>query len=190
MDSIQKQIQNKLSEAVLDSLGKKFGIDLSKSSGLVKMILPLILGGLAKKATSKQGAADLSKALDEDHDGSLMDHLDDIVVDGAIQQDGAKILGHVFGDKKSDLAAMVSKSAAVDETAASGMLETLAPVVLGQLGQEKKQKSLDADSLSDLLKGEEVESKKQLDGIMGMLDRDNDGSVMDDLLDIGKGFLK
>ena len=64
---------------------------------------------------------------------------------------------------------------------------------MGALGRAKREKQLDTNGLSTLLTGEQERLKESAPGVMGalsrFLDRDNDGSVMDDVGGmIGKAF--
>lgn len=72
----------------------------------------------------------------------------------------------------------------------TGLLTQLAPLLLGALGNQKKEENLDASgiasllpSLGSLLGG--ASSSGGLAGITNILDADKDGNVVDDI----KGFL-
>lgn len=188
MDSIEKMIKQKLTEAVMGQISSKFNLDAGKASGLINMALPMLLGGLGRNAATPEGAQSLEKALSEDHDGSIMDKLQDLLGDQAKEEEGDKILGHIFGDKTANVSQALSGSAGSDNSAASGILKFLAPVVLGQLGLSKAQQGLDASGLASMLGVQGKESEKKLGGLAALLDRDNDGSVVDDLIDLGKKF--
>ncbi len=190
MKFIQDMIQDKMSDAIVGQIGKKFGVDASKANGLVKLGLPLILGGLAKNAMDKKGAESLDKALAKDHDGSMLDNLTSMLGTKETEDDGNKILGHVFGDKLGDITSMLGKSADTDPKVAGGVLGSLAPIVLGQLGKTKREQGLDASSLASMLSDEKKESDNKLGGFMKLLDRDGDGQVVDDIMDLAKKFIK
>ena len=69
----------------------------------------------------------------------------------------------------------------------------LAPLVMGALGRAKQERGLDTGGLSTLLNGEQEHLKQSAPGVMAalgrFLDRNNDGSVMDDIGGvIGKAF--
>ena len=56
MESIEKLIKEKLSGEVLGKLGKEVGADKDKTSSMVDMALPMILGGLGRNVEDKAGA--------------------------------------------------------------------------------------------------------------------------------------
>jgi len=64
----------------------------------------------------------------------------------------------------------------------------LAPVALGMLGKQKKQQQMQPSNLLDYLKSsnQQVQQKMpQQNLIEKMLDRDGDGSVMDEIAGMG-----
>jgi len=73
-----------------------------------------------------------------------------------------------------------------------GIMTQLAPLLLGALGQQKKQQRLDSAGIPGLLSG--LLEKGGNGGIMGMvtnlLDADDDGSIIDDVGNLLGGFFK
>ncbi|MGB4903787.1 MAG: DUF937 domain-containing protein, partial [Saprospiraceae bacterium] len=86
----------------------------------------------------------------------------------------------------------LSKSTGMDTSSIGMMLIKLAPVVMGALGKVKSQQGLDQNGLSDLLQGTVSDNSDQ-NPLLAMagrfLDKDGDGSVMDDLGNMGMGLL-
>ncbi len=60
--------------------------------------------------------------------------------------------------------------------AASGVLETLAPLVMGAVGQTQQQNNLDACDLSNVLNSEQQQGHEMRRGLWGML-----GSILDQI---------
>jgi hypothetical protein len=79
----------------------------------------------------------------------------------------------------------LSQTTGLDAGKAGQLLIMLAPLVMGALGRAKQERGLDAGGLSNLLAGERVNLNQSAPGVMGMLgrflDRDGDGSVIDDV---------
>jgi hypothetical protein len=110
-------------------------------------------------------------------------------------KDGAGILNHLFGSQTSNVANAVSQSSGLDTNGSMKMLQMLAPVLMGMLGQQKKQNNLDAKGLGNLTSmlasnfGSEAGASGIMDVVTNLLDANKDGNVMDDIMGIvGKFF--
>ena len=82
----------------------------------------------------------------------------------------------------------------MDKSAIAGLLPMLAPLVMGALGREKKQKGLDIGGLTSMLSGEGQRAREMApSGAMallgGLLDDEGDGLDAGDIADAGKGLL-
>jgi hypothetical protein len=71
---------------------------------------------------------------------------------------------------------------------------TLAPIVMGFLGKKKAEQNLDAGGLQNML-GEQQQQMQSsgnptMDMISGYLDRDGDGSSMDDLASMAANYFQ
>ena len=157
------------------------------------MAVPLILTGLARNASQPQEAQNLHQAVATDHDGSIFDNLM-----GYLQNpqtaNGAGILSHVFGTQKPAVESNLAQATGMDQSSAGGVLETLAPLVMGSLGKAQQQEGLDASGLSNLLTNQQQEAATNAPDAMSMLtsmlDRNKDGSSMDDIQRLAAGFFK
>jgi hypothetical protein len=82
----------------------------------------------------------------------------------------------------------------MDQSSAGGVLETLAPIVMGSLGKAQQQNGLDASGLSNLLNNQQQEAQTNAPGAMSMLnsilDQNKDGSSMDDIQRMAASFFK
>ncbi len=149
--------------------------------------IPAILAGLTKNAQSPEGAESLDKALESKHDGSLLDNLSGLLQGQpeTLEQDGQGILRHVFGNNKPKVEQGLAQKTGISMSKIGPMLAMLAPIVMGFLGKQKRQNNVSAGGLGGLLGGLLGGGQKS-GGIMGMvtgmLDKDGDGSVIDDVM--------
>ena len=101
-------------------------------------------------------------------------------------------MGHLFGNNTQNVANAVSQSSGLDSQGSMKILQTLAPLVLGALGQQKKENNLDAQGIGNLTSNLAANFAGE-GGIMSMvtnlLDSNKDGNVMDDVMGlVGKFF--
>ena len=193
MNAITQMITQHLSGGAVRNIAQRFGISESQADAAVQIAVPLILTALARNASQPQGAENLHQAINNDHDGSIFGNLMGYL--GNPQSaNGAGILGHVFGPQKPTVENNLARATGMDQSAAGGLLETLAPMVMGAVGQTQQQSHLDASGLSNLLNSQQQEAQANAPGVMGMLgsmlDQNQDGSAMDDLQRMAAKFFK
>lgn len=178
----------------LSAISQSIGADESTTSSAIQAALPMIVGGLARNASSEDGASALAGALDRDHDGSILSNIAGFVLGGGAQQaNGAGILGHIFGNRQEAVEQGVSQASGVDMSTIAKLLPLLAPLVMGYLSRQKQQQGMDADSLAGALGQQQAALQQSQSPLMGMLsavlDSNHDGSMVDDAIRLAGGFL-
>ena len=174
----------------LGKLAEQVGGNSAEVKNGVAAALPAILAAVNKNANSSEKAEGLNNALNQ-HDGSVLNNLGNYLQNPDLK-DGAGILGHLFGNNTQNVANAVSQSSGLDTQGSMKILQTLAPLVLGVLGQQKKENNLDAQGIGNLTSNLAANFAGE-GGIMSMvtnlLDSNKDGNVMDDLMGlVGKFF--
>lgn len=183
MDDLMQAIAAQLQGGAMTQLSNQLGTDSRSTQNAVQAALPVLLGALAKNSASSGGADALSSALDRDHDGSILDDLGGFLGGGA-GTDGAAILGHVLGARQPTVQAGIGKATGLGSDQIGQLLQMLAPVVLGYLGRQKRQQGLNAGTLGELLGTQSAQAQAQspaLGALASLLDRDDDGTIIDDL---------
>jgi hypothetical protein len=171
----------RLGGAAAQHIGSRLGADTGTTGSAISAAMPLLIGALAKNASNPEGAKQLHDALARDHDGSALDR------SPADQpaQDGDKILGHVFGDRRELAERGISQASGLDLAKVGPLLTMLAPMVMGALGRQQRTAGLGPGDLASMLGGERDRLGAAAPGMLGtlsqMLDRDRDGSVIDDV---------
>lgn len=112
---------------------------------------------------------------------------------GSKALDGAGILRHVFGDRRSSVEAGLGRTSGLQAGQISQLLALLAPLVMSALSKAKRDRRLDAGGLATALGDEQREIERRApglrDGGLGSLfDRDDDGDLADDLAGIGSNL--
>ncbi|MEL7160747.1 MAG: DUF937 domain-containing protein [Bacteroidota bacterium] len=191
--------QQKGGGALGDLLGGMLqsGNGSSEGGGALGGLLGSLLGGGAPQqqpqAPSGGGLGDLLGGL---LGGKATGHQEDIPPQFRRQMNGGGILDHVLGDRKEEAAREVSQSSGLSMEKVLPLMATLAPILMGMLGKTKRQNNLDAGGLSGALidmvtKSTQNPRQNAPDlGLAGaLLDRDGDGSMMDDIAGMGVKML-
>lgn len=188
-------LQNQLSEPVVSELSKTIRADKDQTVNAANGVFATLVSALSRNAAKPESGQSLMKALDQDHDGGILENLMGMI-GGAQPQtkttNGLGILEHILGGKTNNVVQMVSKTSGLDFLKSAELLKLLAPIVMGTLGQAKRQNGLDLGGLSQILTGTVSQASKQREGmglIEKVLDADGDGSVMDDLAGMGMKVL-
>lgn len=202
-NNLMDLVQGQLSEGLIQQLSQQIGgEDTEKTAAATQGILSTLMGALARNAGTPEGAQALNNALERDHDGSVLDNITNLI--GGFGQrevapeqsrtlNGNGILEHILGNRQGGVIEMISKMSGLDSDKTGNLMTTLAPIVMGMLGKQKRQENLDADGLSSLLNGM-LNQQRQSDNpamnlVTRFLDADGDGSIMDDVANIGMKFL-
>ena len=167
-----------------DSIGKATGVDQQTVERVIAAGLPVILGQMANNTASSDGAAALDAAVAKDHaGGSLLESITGLFTGGDTNTDGSKILEHVLGNDQTTATQSVAKQTGVDAATVVKILTFLAPLVMAYLAKKKATDNLDAGGLSDVLQQQTATNGNPLSQIAtAMLDKNHDGSIVDDLL--------
>lgn len=178
----------------LGQLAEQVGGNEGQVKNGVMAALPAMLTALSKNTGTEKGAQELNNALETKHDGSILNNLSGYLSNPDLK-DGEGILNHLFGSQTSNVANAVSQSSGLDSNGSMKMLQMLAPVLMGMLGQQKKQNNLDAEGIGNLTSmlasnfGSEAGASGIMDVVTNLLDANKDGNVMDDIMGmIGKLF--
>jgi hypothetical protein len=158
---------------------------------LLHMILNAQNGGMADQLakgiqnnTSKQGGLDsLLAALQKGNHQKYLDN-PDLLKSNDTVTDGNNILGHILGSK--DVSRNIAGHASTKTGLDTGILKKMLPLVATMaMGAMSKQTS-GGGTLSALAPGQQ--SSSLIGNLTSFLDADKDGSIVDDLLNLGKKF--
>lgn len=148
---LQAMLVDILNDDVKNKLNQKTGLDSDQLSQIINLGLPMILGGMAKNATTDEGAESLDSAIAKDHMGThILEDSDQATADSKLLE-GSKILGHVFGTDQPAVGSAVSQKTGIDSQKIMQVLAFLAPLVMAYLAKKKASDSLDKGGLSDML---------------------------------------
>ncbi len=199
MFSLKDLLGSELGGGAVDQISQNLGSNPQLVNSAIQMALPMILGGLTKNASTPEGAQSLDNALATDHQGGLMGNLTDFLTGGipspeqaTRETNGSGILGHILGASQGTATQEISNKTGMSMGQTANLLITLAPIVMSFLGKKKQQGGLNAGGITDLLTGQQQQMQSSGNPIMdiasSVLDRDGDGSALDDLASMAASY--
>lgn len=195
MSGLASLLDSDIGRQIIGGISSETGTSEDKTSNLLSMALPLLTGAMKKNATTPQGAEGLMNAINNKHDGSILDNLGGFFgggVDQSAISDGAGILSHVLGGNQPNVENALSSKTGIDAGTVSQILKMAAPLILGYLGKQTKQSNIsganDMSSLLGSMLGGQSQENQSL--ITSLIDSDGDGSVLDDVADMVIGSNK
>lgn len=198
--NISDLLSGSMGQQIIGQVAQQFGLDQTQAGSAVQAALPMILGGLGRNAQSEQGAAALGQAL-EQHSPDVLDNIQGFFGNADVhQQDGSNILGHIFGNQVEDVKTGVSQSSGISLAKIGPIIAMLAPLVMSYLSKQKQNNNAPASSgggLGDLIGslaggfgGGQSNTAGTggglIDMVSGFLDKNKDGSMIDDIMGMFK----
>ncbi len=192
MASVFESVMQEVGGANLSKISQQIGADEAQTQTAVQAALPMLLGGLARNSAKPEGAASLSGALN-DHRGGL-ENISSLLGDPD-SGPGAGILGHIFGNRRSNVEGGVAQATGLNQGQVGKLLKILAPIVMAVIARKMTSRA-DAPetdgSLGNVLERETRDAREKapggLGGLIDMLDRDGDGNPLNDLGKLGGLF--
>jgi len=189
--NLTELLGNALNSDTVSQISQQLGTDEGTTSNAIQAALPMLLGGLANNSANAEGASSLLSALDQNHDGSILDDVGGFLGNFS-SGPGAGILGHIFGGSQGAIEQGVSQASGLHASKVGPLLMMLAPIVMGALGRARRDGAVSEDNLAGLLGGatQQVGAGSGLLGILSsVLDKNQDGSAIDDVAGMLGGLL-
>jgi hypothetical protein len=187
MAGILDLLNSDMGKAIVNGVAGQTNQPESKTNNVLTMALPVLMQAMKRNASSPQGAEGLLSALNNKHDGSILDNLGGLFeggVDDNVLNDGSKILGHLLGSKQQQVENAIGARAGMDSNSVANILKVAAPILMGMLGKQTKENNVnDSSGLEGLLGGllSGNSSKNEQSFLESILDADGDGSIIDDV---------
>ena len=114
------------------------------------------------------------------------------------EADGGGILGHILGSNQGAVVQEASNRSGLNAGQVAQILMMLAPIVMGYLGRQKQEQGVGPDGLGGLLGGllggqaasaTQSSGNSMIDAASNMLDRDGDGSALDDIASLAFNYI-
>ena len=176
MDLVKSAIS---SSGVADQIGSAVGLEKSKTNSAIEAAIPVLLGGLMKKASTPSGATELSNFFKkQDAEPSILDNLGSLVSGGASSKllgMGSSLLPMLLGSSQASIVSVLMKLLGIGDKGVLGLLGSLAPIVMSVVGRQAKSAGgFDPGVLTNLLGGQNnflsSALPNELKGVMGLAD--------------------
>ncbi|MFM8188883.1 MAG: DUF937 domain-containing protein [Pirellula sp.] len=176
MDLVKTAINT---SGVADQIGSAVGLEKSKTNSAIEAAIPVLLGGLMKKASTPSGASELSNIFKkQDAEPSILDNLGSLVSGGSSSKllgMGTSLLPMLLGSSQASIVSVLMKLLGLGDKSVLGLLGSLAPIVMGVVGKQAKSAGgFDPGVLTNLLgsQGSSLNAllPNELKGVMGLAD--------------------
>lgn len=198
--SLLKSIIEAQGGQVLKQVGTNFNLDGQQTTRAISQLLPALLNGLKQNTRKPGGLEDLLGALKRGKHDRYLENPSAITQRSTIE-DGNGILGHILGSK--EVSRHVAREASVNTGIDVGILKKMLPMVAAMTmgGMSKQAQKADQQlpgGLGSIFGGIGASGQRRApqpqaapeegaESIFGkLLDADNDGSVLDDVMGMAK----
>ena len=152
--NLVSEIAEVLSPNIVSSAASALGLNRTATQKAVVAAVPALLAALINYVTKPQGATKLAEVVRKQEPGVLASLASVIGEPGqkALIDQGGSVLTSLLGGKTlSALTNAVGQYAGVGNEGSKSLLGLLGPVVLGVLGQQQRDRGLDASGLASLI---------------------------------------
>ncbi|MEZ5356500.1 MAG: DUF937 domain-containing protein [Bryobacteraceae bacterium] len=195
-------ILNAQGGGVVQQLGGQFGLSEGQTQSALGALLPALAGAMNQNA-QQGGLESLLGALSNGNHGRYLEDPSLLGQESTVQ-DGNGILGHLLGSKEvsRELASRASAQTGIGSDILKQMLPLAASLLMGSMSRGARQSNLGGmggggglmDAIGSMMGGGQASAAPAQAGILGMLgpllDQNQDGSAVDDILRMASGFLR
>ncbi|RUM69982.1 MAG: hypothetical protein DSZ09_05015 [Sulfurovum sp.] len=163
--------------AIAGSIAKQIGINGDDAGSIIKKLAPILMGGAKKNLQSDQDSGGLLEQIGNSQFSEMLNNPDESMQKNDITSIGNDILKELTGSKENskNIAKHVEKETGLSASIIKQILPMLAPLIIGSLSKKSEPMRNEYDQQSSQSGGLE-------DLLTGMLDKDHDGSMIDDVM--------
>ena len=186
--SVLNALEGQLGPDVIQRMSTQLGADTAATTNAISMAVPILLGALTKNVADAEGAASLDRALTA-HDGGILDNVGALLGGNGV---GAGILRHILGSRRTPVEDGLGRATGLNAQQIAQLLTLLAPLVMGVLGRMKREQSVDAEKLPEVLGRASLDMSRQspaIGDLSRVFESSVDGEIADDVARIGSSVL-
>lgn len=199
MSGLMDLISQHIGKDQISQIAKHIGASPEQTESAVSLAIPTLLGAVARKADSNEGASELHQAVQSHDSGSMLGGLGGLLsgsagsaITSALGGGGSggvgDLLGSLLGGRQSKVEQGIGKASGLSATQIGSLMSMLAPLIMGTLGKTVQSKNMDADGMAGMLRDEKKSMENQASGglLSGLLDQDGDGDFdFQDIMKLG-----
>jgi hypothetical protein len=152
--NVVSEIADVLSPSIVSRIASALGLNQTSTQKAIVAAVPALLAALISYVSKPQGAAKLTEVVRKQEPGVLASLASVIGEPGqkALIDQGGSVLTSLLGGKTlSALTGAVGQYAGIGNEGSKSLMGLLGPIALGVLGQQQRDKGLDAAGLANLL---------------------------------------
>ena len=157
-----------INSGAAEQVSKQTGLSITDAASVMEDLVPVLLKGMQGQAANKNTQQGFLQAL-QDHGkqdtADLSSFFKKVDVD-----DGAKIVNHLLGEKKEEVAAKAKKKSGIDTKTILKIMAILAPLLMTKMGSAAKTEK----EVKTASKGGSID---MLDVVSGLMDGVDAGDV-------------
>lgn len=168
--------------AIAKSIAKQVGIDVNDAGSIIGQLAPILMGGAKNNLNSDKDSGGLIKHIEQSSFADIFDQPDTHINDGDFKNMGNNILAELTGSKENsrEVAKHIENETGISSSIIKSVLPMLAPMVIGALTKKSAPNSMNENP---------SQSGDMTDFLTSIIDQDNDGSAIDDIMSMATKFL-
>jgi len=167
--------------AIAETIAKQLGMDVRDTGSVIEKLAPILMGGAKSNLNSDKDSGGLLKHVEQNTYAQMLDKPEAHINNGDFKSMGNDILAELTGSKENsrEVAKHVESETGISSTLVKNVLPMLAPLIIGALTKKS------APSLAN----NRNEGSNMTDFLSGLIDQDNDGSAIDDIMGMAAKFI-
>ena len=161
---------------LVESIANEVGIKTSDAGSVITYLAPILMGAAKQNFQSSRDSGDLLKQIQDSQFSNMIDAPKKAVEKGGLIDLGNIILKELTGSKENSgkVARHVQNETGISDFIVKKILPMIAPFVIGALGKKA------APTINQQQGGGSITGGLE-NILIGMIDKDHDGSIIDDV---------
>lgn len=176
-ESIFQSVKNAFTDKAVDTISRSLGEDAFKTKSGLNAMVPTVLGGILGKSTNATSAPNWWNTVVDMFDGDDSDELRlGMMSDPKLADAGRGLLGSLFGGNLDNVLGSLAGATGLGKEKSGKLLTTIAPIVIGFIGNWARKKGLSFGSIISNLLADKSAIVSALpagigSGILGLIDK-------------------